>query len=177
MKLHPITFAMAFAAGVAACGSEENAAGDAARTTTSQTVAAPPTKLVFANHFELDGGDVHVVFDRSEDGKSSTLLYRDGTQTLSFRGADVQSESTGAGLVVSVFLLRTIDTGSIAFSVLVPRVEVDASSPTGVATTGITTVHEFSVLPRQRPGQLDAYALTPLKGTASRVDRIGPAGR
>ena len=129
-----------------------------------------PPQLVAANHFQLSGGAVRVTYDRS--GGVPVFVYDDtqsarGIQT--FRGSDVFTDTTVAGELVSVVLRRTIDSGSVTFSVLVPRVQVGPGGTTPVETQAITAYHPFSVVPDPEPAQLDQYGVTLLQGAGSDV--------
>jgi hypothetical protein len=75
----------------------------------------------------------------------------------------------GQGTVVSVAIFRTIDSGSTTFSVLIPRVNLSAGERIVISTEGITATHRFSVVLAFNHGQLDAYTVTPLHGTADIV--------
>lgn len=65
----------------------------------------------------------------------------------------------------------TVDTGSTSFSVLIPKVNLDASagSTAKIVTNGIETKHRFSVIPAFSKGQADTYKVIPLTGKVSFV--------
>jgi hypothetical protein len=102
------------------------------------------------------------------DGKPH-LSYHDAVRTLQFSGDQIEAAETKAGLIVSVVIVMTVDSGSTTFSMLVPRMNIDAGSPAPVRTEGITTIHRFSIVPALNRGQLDSYTVTPLRGTAEVV--------
>jgi hypothetical protein len=63
----------------------------------------------------------------------------------------------------------TVDTGSTSFSLMVPTVNLGASSQAHIKTFGITTIHKFSIVPIFRQGQTELYTIHELSGTASFV--------
>jgi hypothetical protein len=174
-----VVLAVAPVTGLLHCGGESDpttAVSTEALATTAdpsaESAATPDSRLesrlIGANHFQLSGGDIHVTYDLS--GGVPVFTYDDaqsarGIQT--FRGSDVLTETTVAGELVSVVIRRTIDSGSVTFSVLIPRVQVDLGGTTPVVTEAITAFHPFSVVPVQEPAQLDQYSLTPLQGAGS----------
>jgi hypothetical protein len=130
-----------------------------------------PHQLVAANSFQLAGDDLHVSYGPF-DGLP-TFIYDNTREHLTFVGRDITVTETPAGTLVTVVIVRTIDTGSTTFSVLIPSVEVASQSSASVATQGITTVHSFGIVPSDNVGQLDQYGFIPLEGTASHVEVEG----
>jgi hypothetical protein len=122
-----------------------------------------------ANHFQLEGENLHITYSPFVEAGKPTFVYQDKNQTLHFTGQEIQSIGTEAGTLVTVVIRKTIDAGSTTFSVLIPRVQVAMNGSAPVHTVGITTVHKFSVVPAMMRGQLDEYTTTPLHGTASHV--------
>ncbi len=99
------------------------------------------------------------------------LIYQDAVQTLNFYGSDlrvIDSSPDDVGTVVSVTTVRTIDTGSTTFSLLVPLVALpaDLTGPVSIETLGITTVHRILASAIGHP-QREVYTVTRLRGIAS----------
>jgi hypothetical protein len=70
-----------------------------------------------------------------------------------------------------VTIQMTVDSGSTTFTLLVPRVNLNAlNDSVQITTEGITTHHRFSVIPAAMHGQLDTYSVQALTGTASHVE-------
>jgi hypothetical protein len=137
-------------------------------TTTAPVVA--PAQLVDANHFQLSGNHLHIVYAPFVEAGLPFFSYQDGTQApLTFRGADIQVVDSELGKVVSVPIRRTIDTGSTTFSIVLPRVRVTFGGSAPLTTGGVTAIHNFSVVQAFNRGQLDHYTFTALMGTASHV--------
>jgi hypothetical protein len=122
------------------------------------------------NRFELTGGGISVVYTTTGfDGKPH-FSYHKGTVSKAFVGTDeIRSVETDLGSVVSVTIFLTVDAGGTSFSVLIPAVSMTAGEHIAIHTEGITTTHRFSILPGLDHGQLDAYTVTPLSGTADIV--------
>ncbi|MBS0424399.1 MAG: hypothetical protein JSR71_08245 [Proteobacteria bacterium] len=124
-------------------------------------------QFVEPNMYVLSGKNIHVSYSTSGfDGKPH-FTYQDLHQTHSFSGDQIRRVETEIGTIVSVTTRLTIDSGGTTFSVLLPRVNLQASQSLPIHTEGITTVHRFSILPVI--GQLDFYTITPLSGTAAQV--------
>lgn len=119
--------------------------------------------------YDLTGGQLHITYaTTSKDGRPY-FSYQDGSQKLSFKGADIRQDKSEIGTLVTVIMRRTVDTGSTTFTLLVPTVRLKESSPAEVHTYGITTVHKFSVIPAMNMGQIESYTSTELSGTAEMV--------
>jgi len=95
-----------------------------------------------------------------QDAHRSESFYSDGTNVRTVKVDDV-------GMVVSVTIVESIDTGGTTFSLLVPDVELpDGQSSVFICTEGITTVHRVFVALIGHP-QAETYAVTKLDGTAA----------
>jgi hypothetical protein len=128
-----------------------------------------PGQIVTANLYQLDGHSVHVSYATSGiDGKPS-FNYQDAHQSHAFRGDGIRAVECDVGVLVSVTLRLTVDAGSTTFSLLVPRVQLEAGTNAQIQTQGITSLHRFSIIPILNRGQLDTYSVMPLHGTASFV--------
>jgi hypothetical protein len=138
-------------------------------TTTQTQSAQAQVALVAANMFTVAGGGLHVSYSTSGiDGKPH-LSYQDPMRSLSFTGDEIRRVECDLGAVVSVTIVRPVDSGSTSFSLLVPHVNVPPFGSVSISTEGITTHHAFSIVPAFNRGQRDFYHVTPLQGTASNV--------
>ena len=138
-------------------------------TTTQTQSAQAQVALVAANMLTVAGGGLHVSYSTSGiDGKPH-LSYQDPMRSLSFTGDEIRRVECDLGAVVSVTIVRTVDSGSTSFSLLVPHVNVPPFGSVSISTEGITTHHAFSIVPAFNRGQRDFYHVTPLQGTASNV--------
>jgi hypothetical protein len=122
------------------------------------------------NRYQLSGGGIVVNYTTTSLTGDPQFQYHHGTVAKSFVGAsEIQAIETQLGTVVSVTILLTVDSGSTSFSVLIPRINLAPDQRSAVNTEGITTTHHFSLIPAFEHGQLDAYSVTPMKGTANIV--------
>jgi hypothetical protein len=122
------------------------------------------------NMYQLTGGKLHITYSTTSINGQPHFTYQDGTQNLSFVGDQIRQTKTEIGTLVSVTIHMTVDSGSTAFSLLVPTVNLPSpSSPAQIHTYGITTGHRFSVVPAANRGQTETYTITELSGTASVV--------
>jgi hypothetical protein len=138
-------------------------------TLATAALAGPPAPAT-PNLYQFTGDGIHVSYSTTGvDGKPH-LEFQNGQQTMHFTGDDIRTVKTDAGTLVSVTIRRTIDTGSTSFTVLLPSARLAAvGTSVHLATSGITTIHRFSVVPVFNTGQLDVYSVTPLSGSASLV--------
>ena len=133
-----------------------------------------PNQLSLANRYDLSGKHLHVTYLPHGTGTDPQpkFTYQDLQQTLSFSGDEIRSAEIEIGILVSVTIRMTRDTGGTTFSLLIPRVDIPGETSVPIQTVGITTLHKFSILPEN--GQHDFYTSTRLRGSAS---NLGPTPR
>jgi len=121
--------------------------------------------------YTLHGGGLHVSYSTTGiDGKPH-FTYQDSQGSTSFSGDQIEVAKTPVGDLVTVFIRRTVDSGSTSFSVLIPTVNLPGTStPVNIHTEGITAVHRFSIIPALNRGQTEVYSFTRLSGTAEFVE-------
>ncbi len=128
------------------------------------------------NQYHVHGGSISVSyypegFGPPVEGRGSLIfVYQDAHRSESFfsDGTDVRTvKIDDLGMVVSVTIVESIDTGSTTFSLLIPDVDLpDGQSSVFMRTKGITTVHRAFVGLIGHP-QAETYAVTRLEGTAA----------
>jgi len=121
------------------------------------------------NLYDVHGGHLHVTYSTSGIDGRPHFTYQDPTIGKSFSGDEIDRVDTLLGAIVSVRIRLTVDAGSTTFSLLVPRVNLIDGGPTAIHTEGITTLHQFSLVPPLDRGQRDFYTVTSLRGTAQHV--------
>jgi hypothetical protein len=121
-----------------------------------------------ANLYELSGGGIQVSYSTSSITGQPLFNYHDGSQVKNFSGNEIQTVESVLGNLVTVFLIRTVDSGSTTFTLLIPSVNLPPSNSAPIATQGITTLHKFSIVGPHN-GQREFYTVQPLQGTASFV--------
>ena len=99
------------------------------------------------------------------------VVYQDAFRSLAFYGEEARTFAVpDLGTVVSVTIVKTVDTGSTSFSLLVPDIDLPTDqSSVSINTEGITTIHRVFVARIGHP-QSESYTVTPLNGTAA----VGP---
>jgi hypothetical protein len=68
-----------------------------------------------------------------------------------------------------VTIVRTVDSGSTTFTLLVPQINLGQTNSAPISTEGITTIHRFSLVPAFNHGQIELYQVERLSGTAQFV--------
>lgn len=123
-------------------------------------------QIVTPNLFQLTGSHLHITYSATSISGAPTLTYQDPHQGMSFHGDQIRTVECDLGLLVSVTLRMTVDSGSTSLSVFVPRMRIEQGTIAAVHTDCVTTVHRFSVIPSFNLGQLDTYTIVQLHGTA-----------
>ena len=126
------------------------------------------------NQYHVSGGGISVSY--YPDGFGPPILdrgrllfvYQDAHRSQSFYSDQVRTVKVDdLGMVVSVTLVESVDTGSTTFSLLVPDVELpEQQTSVFIHTEGITTVHRVFVALIGHP-QSETYTVTALDGTAA----------
>jgi hypothetical protein len=119
------------------------------------------------NLFTLSGNGIHVTYSTTSLTGKPLFNYHDAFQVKNFSGDEIQTAETVLGNLVTVSLVRTIDSGSTTFTLLVPSVNLPPSNSANIITEGITTLHKFRIPPLH--GQTELYTVHRLHGTASFV--------
>ena len=129
------------------------------------------------NQYHVHGGGISVSYYPDGFGPPIgdrgpiAFVYQDAHRSQSFASEDVRTVKVDdLGMVVSVTLVESVDTGSTTFSLLVPDVQLPDQQPSVfIHTDGITTVHRAFVALIGHP-QADTYTVTALSGPAA----LGP---
>jgi hypothetical protein len=129
----------------------------------------PETPTTQPNLYQLQGGDIHIVYSTTGIDGRPHFNYQDSRGSLNFDGNDIETVASGLGTLVTVRTVMTVDTGSTSFTLVIPRVNLDQTNQAPVRTVGITALHRFSVIPAFNRGQTDLYTVTELSGTAEAV--------
>lgn len=128
------------------------------------------TPTISPNLYQLQGQQIHVTYSTSSFDGKPRFDYQDANNSLHFAGDEIRATSSEIGMLVSVTIRKTIDTGSTSFTLLLPHVNLDRAKQAFITTEGITTIHRFSIVPMFRQGQTDLYDVTELSGTAEAVE-------
>jgi hypothetical protein len=120
------------------------------------------------NLYHLSGKGIQVTYSTTSISGKPLFNYHEGAVVKNFSGDEIQTAETILGNLVTVFIVRTVDTGSTTFTLLIPSINLPASNSAHIATEGITTLHKFSIV-GPHTGQREFYTVHPLQGTASFV--------
>jgi hypothetical protein len=121
-----------------------------------------------ANHFVLRHHDVEVDYTVGITPGLPALTYRDGgSPAISFTDAEITTDNTALGTVVSVPLLKSVDTGGELFGFVLPQVDVPLGQSADVETVG---VYEKFSGPDSFPKAPPSWRSIELCGTAQTVN-------
>lgn len=121
------------------------------------------------NLFQVHNDQLHISYSTSGIDGNPHFQYQNAAQSLAFSGDQIHAEPTDIGILVSVRIRMTVDSGSTSFTLLVPGVNLQANQSAAINTIGITTVHRFSIFPPLNHGQTELYSVAMLTGTAQHV--------
>ena len=100
-----------------------------------------PNQFSLANQYNLSGKNLHITYlpHGTATDHQPKFTYQDLHQTLSFSGEQIRSIKVEIGVLVSVTIRMTPDTGGTTFSLLIPRANVPGETSVPIETIGITT--------------------------------------
>jgi hypothetical protein len=126
--------------------------------------------FISPNLYQVSGGGLHVSYSTTGIDGQAHFHYQDSIHSVDFSGAAIRTIASEVGIIVTVTIQLTVDSGSTSFSLFVPVVNL--TGPSGSApinTFGITTIHRFSIVQTFMAGQIESYSTTTLSGTAQQV--------
>src|SRR5260370_37058709 len=94
------------------------------------------------------------------------LVYRDGAETASFKTTEIATIDTALGTLVSVPLVRTVDTGGEMFGFFLPQLDLPLGESEACSTVG---VYEQYTGPDAFPRRPPHWRAIELYGTAETV--------
>jgi hypothetical protein len=120
-----------------------------------------------ANKFVLKHKQVEVDYIIGITPGLVALTYKDGSDVKSFKTADITTEKTALGALVSVPLVLTIDTGGQRLGFFLPELDVPSGQTQKFTTVG---VYENFGGPGSIPRVPPSSTCIELHGTAATVD-------
>jgi hypothetical protein len=119
-----------------------------------------------ANKFVLKGAGVEVDYTIGANPSFTALTYKAGATIKQFKPADITTENTGLGQMVSVALVKTIDTGGERFGFFLPSIDVPQGQTVNFETVG---VYEMFGGPDSIPHRPTRWRCIDMRGTAQTV--------
>jgi len=119
-----------------------------------------------ANKFVLKGAGVEVDYTIGGNPSFPSLTFTSGAFHKSYTAAEILSEDTGLGRLVSIPLLLTIDTGGERFGFFLPFIDVKQGQTAHFHTIG---VYELFSGPNSVPHRPSTWRCIELSGTAQSV--------
>jgi hypothetical protein len=122
------------------------------------------------NVYQLGNQDILITFTVSNANGVPQLDYveKNDQNSRTFSGNDISVvDDSPLGKLVTVFLVRTVDTGSSTLTLLVPGVNLVSTTQQNIKTCAIITNNLFSILKARTPRQTQEYQVYELDGTAS----------
>ena len=119
-----------------------------------------------ANKFVLKHHHIEVDYTIGITPGPPALVYKDGANVTNFTAAEITTDQTGLGSLVSVSLVTSIDTGGERFGFFLPELDV----PSGQTETFMTVgVYEKFGGPDSIPRRPPSWRCIELHGTAQTV--------
>ena len=123
--------------------------------------------MASANKFVLKGPHLEVDYTVGANPAFPALTYKSGGTTLSFKPADIETNDSGLGSLVSVAIRRSVDTGGERFGFfLSPEMPVQSGQTVQFKTVGV--YEDFSG-PNSVPHRPTTWRCVELSATAQAV--------
>jgi len=119
-----------------------------------------------ANHFILKGSGVEVDYTIGANPGFTALTYNSGAIVKQYKPAQIETDKTGLGEMVSVALTLTVDSGGERFGVFLPVIDVPRGQKATFKTIG---VYETFSGPNSIPHRPPTWRCIELNGTAQTV--------
>jgi hypothetical protein len=119
-----------------------------------------------ANKYVLSGSGIQVEYTIGGNPSFTALTFTEGGTTKKFTPAQITTDQTGLGTLVSVALVLTVDTGGTRFGFFLPEVQLTLGQSAPVTTIG---VFEKFTGPDSVPHRPATWRCVCLEGTAAEV--------
>jgi hypothetical protein len=120
-----------------------------------------------ANHFVLGHRELSVVYDVGRNPGLTGLSYDDDGYSDTFKPADLTTNQTALGELVSVPLRKGIDTAGETFGFFLPEIDVPLGECVEFTTAG---VYEGYSGPDSFPQRPQSWHAIELHGTAESIE-------
>jgi hypothetical protein len=119
-----------------------------------------------ANKFILKHHQIEVDYTIGVTPGLTALTHKDGPNVKTFKTNEITTDQTALGSLVSVLLVRTIDTGGERFGFFLPQLDVPSGQTENFATAG---VYEKFSGPNSIPHRPPSWRCIDMHGTAQTV--------
>jgi hypothetical protein len=119
-----------------------------------------------ANKYVLTGNGIEIDYTIGGNPSFTGLTFKEGSMLKTFTPAEIATDQTGLGTLVSVPLVQTIDAGGSRFGFFLPAVQVALGH--SVAVTTIGAIETFSG-PNSIPHRPTTWQCVHLHGKAEEV--------
>jgi hypothetical protein len=119
-----------------------------------------------ANRFVLKGHNIEVDYTIGITPGLPALTYKNGPDVRTFHTGEITTNATALGSIVSVSLVRTVDTGGEVFGFFLPQLTVPAGQTENFMTAGV--FERFSG-PDSIPARPPSWISIELRGSAQTV--------
>lgn len=119
-----------------------------------------------ANRYLLHGNGIQVEYTIGGNPGFTALSFTEGATHKTFTPAQIETDQTGLGTLVSVALVQSIDTGGTRFGFFLPAVQLTLGHSAPVTTIG---VFETFSGPDSIPHRPTTWQCVHLHGTAEEV--------
>jgi hypothetical protein len=118
------------------------------------------------NQYQLTSDGLQITYTPGNDNGQPQLGYQGSHGNLTLTANDIRNEETVLGTLITIFLVRTVDTGSVTLTLLLPGVNLAGTTEQPIQTIAIETQNLFSILDRNKARQTQTYQVYNLQGTA-----------
>src|SRR5207248_8076134 len=91
------------------------------------------------NQYQLTSNEVQITYTPGNDNGQPQLGYQGSHGKLTLTANDIRSEETVLGTLITIFLVRTVDTGSVTLTLLLPGVNLAGTTEQPIQTIAIET--------------------------------------
>ena len=119
-----------------------------------------------ANQFVLKGHHIEIKYTVGITPGLTALTYKEGSVSRDFKTSEITTDQTALGSLVSVPLVRSVDTGGTTFAFFLPNIEVARGQTADFTTVAIR--EEFSG-PDSVPHRPTTWQTFVMHGTAQSV--------
>ena len=119
-----------------------------------------------ANKFTLRGYQIEVDYTVGGNPSFPALTFKRGSVSKSFTPAEIRTDATALGPLVSVPVIKTVDIGGETFAFFMPQIDVPQGQTAHFTTAAI--LERFSG-PDSMPPRAPTWEAHVLEGTAQTV--------